>query len=59
MNKKDQILEIKNYNVEQDIYPRANRLIDGGIFVPFPITQTDILFREFLYSKILQLKIWM
>ena len=45
-NKKDQILEIKNYNVEQEIYQRANRLIYGGIFVPFPITQTDILFRE-------------
>ena len=45
-NKKDQILEIENHDIEQRICQIANRLIYGGSFVPFPITQTDILFRE-------------
>ena len=49
-NPSEDILEIEN-NKEKRIYSPANRLVVGNVFTPFPITQTDILFRETFINK--------
>ena len=49
--KEEIILEIENNNIEKQIYSPANRLVVGNVFTPFPITQTDILFRETFINK--------
>ena len=50
-NPSEDILEIKNQDVERQIFFPANRLVVGNVFTPFPITQTDILFRETFINK--------
>ena len=50
-NPSEDILEIKNQDVERQIFFPANRLVVGSVFTPFPITQTDILFRENFVKK--------
>ena len=50
-NPSEDILEIKNQDVERQIFFPANRLVVGNVFTPFPITQTDILFRENFVKK--------
>lgn len=50
-NPSEDILEIKNQDVERQIFFSANRLVVGNIFTPFPITQTDILFKENFVKK--------
>ena len=50
-NPSEDILEIKNQDVERQIFFPANRLVVGNAFTPFPITQTDILFRENFVKK--------
>ena len=50
-NPSEDILEIKNQDVERQIFFPANRLVVGSVFAPFPITQTDILFKENFVKK--------
>lgn len=50
-NPSEDILEIKNQDVERQIFFPANRLVVGNVFTPFPITQTDILFKENFVKK--------
>ncbi len=50
-NPSEDVLEIKNQDVERQIFFPANRLVVGNVFTPFPITQTDILFRENFVKK--------
>ena len=50
-NPSEDILEIKDHDVERQIFFSANRLVVGNVFTPFPITQTDILFKENFVKK--------
>lgn len=50
-NPNENILEIENKEIEKNIVLPANRLITGTVFNPFPITQTDILFKETFVKK--------
>ena len=50
-NPSEDILEIENKDVKSRIIVPANRLIQGNIFVPYPITQTDLLFKNVFKKK--------
>lgn len=50
-NPSEDILEIENKDVKSRIIVPANRLIQRNIFVPYPITQTDLLFKNVFKKK--------
>ena len=50
-NPSENILEIQNKEVKSRIIVPANRLLQGNVFVAYPITQTDLLFKNVFKKK--------